>query len=165
MGEGRGKEGLVNADFRATSQVVEGPVWYVHEPRKDCTNCHDKTRQRGMSGQTYLKVPVPELCYQCHSNYTTTYQYVHGPVAVGQCLYCHNPHASKIKSLLIESEPQLCYRCHNQFSIELVPAHFSKRITMCTICHNPHASSIRTLLKADPEKINELYKICYNYKK
>jgi len=157
LGQNNNRDGLPNADFRATSQVPEGPVWYVHEPRKDCTNCHDKNKQRSMPGQTFLKVTIPELCYQCHSNYTKSYRYVHGPVAVGQCLYCHNPHASKIKALLIEPEPQLCYRCHDQFSIELVPAHFSKRMSMCSVCHNPHASSISTLLRVEPERIAELY--------
>ena len=157
LGQKGSKTELVNADFRATSQVPEGPVWYVHEPRKNCTNCHDKSRQRNMSPQTYLKTPVPQLCYNCHSDYRSSAQYVHGPVAVGQCLYCHNPHASQIKHLLIESEPELCYKCHDQYAVELIPGHYSKQMSICTNCHNPHSSSIRSLLRVEPNRINEVY--------
>ena len=155
LGQKALKNELVNADFRTTSQVPEGPVWYVHEPRKDCTNCHDKSRQKNMSPQTYLKAPVPQLCYNCHSDYSSN-QYVHGPVAVGQCLYCHNPHASQIKYLLIKSEPELCYKCHDQYAVELIPGHFSKQMSTCTNCHNPHSSSIGYLLKVNPNRINEI---------
>jgi len=156
LGQKKSESELVNADFRITSQVPEGPVWYVHEPRKDCTNCHDKSRQKNMSPQTYLKAPVPQLCYNCHSDYSSN-QYVHGPVAVGQCLYCHNPHASQIKHLLVESEPELCYKCHDQYAVELIPGHFSKQMSICTNCHNPHSSSIRSLLRVEPNRINEVY--------
>lgn len=152
-----GQEKQVNADFRATAQAPEGPVWYVHEPRKDCTNCHDRNRQRVSYPQTYLNAPIPKLCYNCHTDFTSSGKYVHGPVAVGQCLFCHNPHASKIKYLLLEPEPVLCFKCHDQFSIELIPAHVSKQMTMCTNCHNPHSSSTRALLKAEPNQINEIY--------
>jgi len=39
----------------------------------------------------------PELCYNCNDDYTVSASFIHGPVAVGQCLFCHNPHKSKIE--------------------------------------------------------------------
>jgi len=122
-------------------------IWYIHQPRRDCTFCHDKSRQRVFSSQTYLIKPVPELCYECHADYTTSTSYVHGPVAVGQCLLCHNPHRSRIEHLLKEPTPQLCYVCHNIDTVKLIPAHLIKEQFACTDCHNAHTSSIKYLLK------------------
>ena len=157
LGQENINDNVANSNFRATAQAPEGPLWYVHPPRQDCTNCHDKNKERSKYPQTYLNAPIPKLCYGCHTDFTTSSKYVHGPVAVGQCLFCHNPHASKIKHLLLEPEPVLCYKCHDQFSIELIPAHISKQMTMCTNCHNPHSSSVRALLKAESNQISEMY--------
>jgi predicted CXXCH cytochrome family protein len=87
------------------------------------------------------------LCYNCHDDYTSSASFVHGPVAVGQCVFCHNPHRSKIEHLLVASEPGLCYFCHDKNTIELIAAHSPKQLSPCTNCHNPHASSIKALLK------------------
>lgn len=133
-------------DSRELSQMRPKQLWYVHQPRKDCTLCHDKSRQRVFSSQTYLIKPVPELCYECHADYTTSASYVHGPVAVGRCLFCHNPHKSRIEHLLKEPEPQLCYLCHNIDTVKLIPAHLVKQQFACTDCHNAHTSSVKYLL-------------------
>jgi len=126
------------------------PVWYVHEPRKDCSNCHRKRRTfRGLSAQTYLLAPVPKLCHNCHTDYISTASFVHGPVAVGQCLFCHTPHKSKIEHLLEKPEPELCYLCHEANMIELIPAHLPQQKSACTDCHDPHAGPTKALLK-DP---------------
>ncbi len=133
-------------DSRELSGTGSRQLWYAHPPKKDCTVCHDKSRQRLFSSQTYLIKPVPELCYQCHADYTTSASYVHGPVAVGRCLFCHNPHKSRIEHLLTEPEPQLCYLCHNIETVKLIPAHLVKEQFACTDCHNAHTSSIKYLL-------------------
>lgn len=125
-------------------------VWYVHEPRKDCTNCHHKRRSGGFSAQTYLIALVPKLCHNCHVDYTETASFVHGPVAIGQCLFCHTPHKSRIEHLLKKPEPDLCYLCHDKNMIELIPAHLPGQTSACTDCHNPHAGSTKGLLKSAP---------------
>ncbi len=140
-------EESVGSGSRQPSQSRPKQVWFVHQPRKDCTLCHDKSRQRVFSSQTYLIKPVPELCYECHADYTTSASYVHGPVAVGQCLLCHNPHRSRIEHLLKEPAPQLCYVCHNIDNMKSIPAHLVKEQFACTDCHNAHTSSIKYLLK------------------
>jgi predicted CXXCH cytochrome family protein len=142
-------EELVDSGSGQFLQRRSKQVWYVHQPRKDCTLCHDKSRQSLFSSQTYLIKPIPELCYECHADYTTSASYVHGPVAVGQCLLCHNPHRSRIEHLLKEHEPKLCYICHNADMINSIPAHLTEQKFNCTDCHNSHTSSVKYLLKEE----------------
>ena len=157
-----GQEELQGKTISSTSPEIEqtssGTLWYVHEPMKNCTNCHDFSRRKIVSTDTYLRTPVPQLCYNCHTNYTVSAPYVHGPVAVGQCLQCHEHHKSKIKNLLTEKEPELCYKCHDVYAIELIPGHLSKQMSMCTNCHNPHAGSTKALLKISPDQMSEMFK-------
>ena len=146
LGQDQLKEEFVDSGSLQQSQTRTKEIWFIHQPRKDCTLCHDKSRQRVFSSQTYLKKPVPELCYECHADYTTSASYVHGPVAVGQCLLCHNPHKSQVEHLLKEPPPQLCYICHNIDTVKLIPAHLVKQEFACTDCHNAHTSSVKYLL-------------------
>jgi len=76
-------------------------------------------------------------------------------VAVGQCLFCHNPHKSKIEHLLTAPEPGLCYQCHDVDTIELIAAHLPKQLSACTDCHNAHASSTKGLLKGSSSETND----------
>lgn len=149
-----GGEGFEGEPFDANSaeleQTGQKPAWYVHEPQKDCTNCHRKQSTGGFSSQTRLIVPAPQLCYKCHDDPTVSASFVHGPVAVGQCLFCHNPHRSKVEHLLREAEPKLCYLCHDASMIELIPAHLTQQTSACTDCHYPHSGPTKALLKGAP---------------
>lgn len=147
IGQDPFEAGLLDPNTQQLDQMGQTPAWYVHEPRKDCTNCHRKRRGGGFSAQTYLIAPVPELCNNCHKNYAATASIVHGPVAVGQCLFCHNPHKSKVEHLLKKPEPELCYLCHDESMVELIPAHLPQQTSACTDCHDPHAGSTKALLK------------------
>jgi predicted CXXCH cytochrome family protein len=155
LGQDPFEAGPLDPNTQQFDQMGQVSAWHVHEPRKDCTNCHRKRRGGGFSAQTYLTAPVPMLCYGCHPNYTTTGPIVHGPVAVGQCLFCHNPHKSKIEHLLKKPEPDLCYLCHDQSMIELIPAHLPQQTSACTDCHEPHAGSTKALLKGPPDEIQD----------
>ena len=154
-----GQEGLqiesLDPNSPELAQTAQAPTWYVHEPRKDCSICHGKRKQRGFSSQIYLNSPVPKLCYNCHADYTASAPFVHGPVAVGQCLFCHNPHKSKIEHLLIAPEPGLCYQCHDIDTIELIAAHLPKQLSSCTDCHDAHTSSTKALLKGISSETND----------
>ncbi len=149
-----GSEGFEGEPFDANSAGLEQPgqkpAWYVHEPQKDCTNCHRRQSMGGFSSQTRLIAPAPQLCYKCHDDPTVLASFVHGPVAVGQCLFCHNPHRSKVEHLLREAEPKLCYLCHDASMIELIPAHLTQQTSACTDCHYPHSGPTKSLLKGAP---------------
>lgn len=151
-------ENLRGVSFDPNSQELpqtgQSPAWYVHEPRKDCRNCHSKRRRRSFSPETILIAPIPKLCYGCHADFTESASYVHGPVALGQCLLCHNPHKSKIEHLLIAPEPGLCYQCHDINTIELIAAHLPGQLSACTNCHNPHASFAKGLLRDSASQVN-----------
>ena len=150
------QEELINSYFQESTQTRPKQLWYVHEPQKDCTLCHGRRKQlRGFSLQVRLTAPVPKLCYGCHADYTVSAPFVHGPVAVGQCLFCHNQHKSKIEHLLKEPEPKLCYLCHDINTVELMPAHFTNQQFACTGCHNAHASPVKALLKVASSKTND----------
>lgn len=157
LGQERLQKKPIDSALLQIEQVPPEPLWYVHEPRKDCTNCHDFSRQRIISVETYLHTPVPKLCYNCHTDYTVSAPYVHGPVAVGQCLQCHAHHKSKIRHLLNEPEPELCYKCHDLYAVELIPGHLTKQMSMCTNCHNPHSGSTKALLKVTPDRMDEIF--------
>ena len=145
----------LDSNLLEPDQTGQIPAWYVHEPRKDCTTCHGKRKQRGFSSETYLIAQEPELCYNCHDDYTVSAPFVHGPVAVGQCLFCHNPHKSKIEHLLKEPEPGLCYQCHDVNTIELIAAHLPNQLSSCTNCHNPHSSSLKALMKETSSRMKD----------
>lgn len=154
--QGELTEELIDYDSQKLSHTCPQQAWFIHQPRKDCTLCHDKSRQRVFSSQTYLIKPVPELCYQCHADYTTSASYVHGPVAVGECLLCHNPHKSRIEHLLKEPLPKLCYRCHDVNRNELIPAHLNKQEFACTYCHNAHKGQVRFFLNETSSRMDDV---------
>ncbi len=148
-------EGFVDSNSAAPAQEFQGPIWYVHEPRKDCTNCHNTARQSRSSALAYLVTPVPNLCYNCHDDRTVSARFVHGPVAVGQCLQCHHHHKSSVEHLLKGPLPELCYGCHDAGAIESIPAHFVRELSACTDCHDPHTSGERSLLKQSALQLGE----------
>jgi len=157
MGLERPIDGVVDADSQQTAQTSQTPTWYVHEPRKDCTLCHGKRERTWWPvPQAHLIEQPPKLCYGCHDNFAALAPFVHGPVAVGQCLLCHEHHKSRIEHLLKEPLPKLCYQCHDAATIQSIPEHLTKLQYACTDCHYAHASSTRPLLKPSYQKFVEL---------
>ena len=54
---------------------------------------------------------APTLCYGCHDRIDEK-RYVHGPLAVGDCLVCHDPHRGYGAAHLREEQAPLCGKCH-----------------------------------------------------
>ncbi len=153
-GEKAGETGTTTIDESLQPAVEKKPVGtklkqrrsVTHAPVGDCESnrCHIG----GMnSGQRELVEPMPDLCYSCHTNYHTCGDSLHGPVAVGECVFCHDPHRSKYVHLQKAPQPELCYQCHVPEEIKLVADHQEMRDTICTNCHDPHVSSMENLLK------------------
>jgi predicted CXXCH cytochrome family protein len=155
-GEDTADVNLPEQDKRQLSGVTL-PVWIVHEPIKECTNCHDMTKKPRWATPVFTKEPL-QLCYECHpgSDYSGSVDYVHGPVAIGDCMRCHNPHRSKQKHLLKLPVPDVCYQCHEKADIVSIPDHSTELLSECLECHVGHASPARGLLKkglsADPNE-------------
>jgi predicted CXXCH cytochrome family protein len=102
-------------------------------------------------GTSTLRQPLPELCWTCHGNVAPEMglAFQHNPFFKGQCLTCHDPHASDFKRLMVVSERDLCMTCHP------IAAEIAKRQKhppfadrSCTVCHRPHASEWKRLLVA-----------------
>ncbi|NIP32728.1 cytochrome C, partial [candidate division KSB1 bacterium] len=56
-----------------------------------------------------------KVCNECHLDKVKEFKrnkYVHGPVAVGMCSVCHNPHASDYKAQLHDKTNAVCLSCH-----------------------------------------------------
>jgi predicted CXXCH cytochrome family protein len=131
-------------------------VWYEHEARRNCENCHGKRDRKGFSRAVKLVAQVPDLCYQCHPDYQDLRGWVHGPVVVGECLFCHEPHSSRNPSLLKQPVPDLCYRCHEAEVIAFFDSkHADPSYANCTQCHEGHSSENPSLLKKDRQKNSE----------
>lgn len=137
------------ADPATAAESSRAGGWYVHEAVKDCTQCHGARRQRILSRQVQLVADVPQLCYNCHEEYAALEGWVHGPVATGECLICHEPHKTKNESLLLKPAPELCYQCHDVQTIRSIENHAEDSYARCTDCHAGHAAATKNLLKPE----------------
>lgn len=108
---------------------------------KKCDRCHD-TRSAN-----YLTAEKREICFSCHKKEKFEGGFVHGPVAVGDCLVCHHPHESKNGKLLQLVGSDLCFKCHKPEAVRLIRNHDREDFEDCLKCHLPHVSDNQFFLK------------------
>jgi len=122
--------------------AVRRPV-IPHPPYRDnrCGSCHDQD-----SGQLF-STPQEGLCRSCHTGVPGSLRYLHGPVAVSDCLICHHPHGSPHAHLLLDEPTALCYRCHDHESVAAGAHHAAMGNLPCTECHQAHGGDDRFFLK------------------
>ena len=124
----------------------------MHFPAEDdCTNCHEATGASHPSSDSVgfrLMDQLPALCYYCHEE-TQMKAHAHQPVTEGNCLGCHDAHASSGVSLLRLPEPDLCLSCHKNIK-RLVQGKMKTHSAIdgggCMSCHQSHGSENRALL-------------------
>jgi predicted CXXCH cytochrome family protein len=90
---------------------------------------------------------------------------MHGPVELGACLICHDPHASDTLAQVRGAVNVSCLRCHEEirFGNHVVrgvsgrehpleglrnPADGTKPFN-CASCHNPHAGNTKAYLRGE----------------
>lgn len=115
----------------------------VHAPyrEKKCDDCHDKSKEDG------FKQPLKDLCLMCHVNFIKS-TFIHGPVAVGDCLFCHLPHNASQPALLKKPKETICSICHREKRAATgLHASVSSRKIACAECHNPHQGDAPFFLK------------------
>jgi predicted CXXCH cytochrome family protein len=106
---------------------------------KLCSACHN-------TGATNaLVAPGEELCFKCH-DLRLDKKYIHGPLASGGCLQCHDPHGSRYRYLLVSDSESFCLRCHDREALEGTGTHAGSQ-EPCTACHDAHMSDNEYLLK------------------
>lgn len=114
-----------------------------HPPYKEkrCNDCHDKTQDSG------LIKPKDQVCFVCHPGIMDKF-YVHGPVAVGACLDCHDPHSSTEPALLKVEKKKLCVTCHKEKRVaDAMHTKVTDSGMACTDCHNPHDGDAKYFLR------------------
>ena len=134
------EERAAEAKIRARDQrkKVAKVARFTHGPfaAEECIRCHDLRGASGFRGSGggstsasagtdlaeagRLQMPVTELCLRCHSDYSVDAPanadfWIHGPVAAGWCVLCHQPHSSEYPNLLVYEPPaRLCTQCHDR---------------------------------------------------
>lgn len=136
--------GATEAKQTAASPNAPRPrlaVYREHGPyaAKLCNACH----QAGATNA--LIEPGERLCYRCHA-LRLDKRYIHGPIASGGCLVCHDPHSSRFRYLLVSESDAFCLRCHDPTTVARISAHDGRQEN-CTACHDAHMSDRRFLLK------------------
>ena len=138
-------------------RVVHSAVSQYARMEQGCEACHTAPHAK-KKGELSLAAKVPELCYMCHDQGTFTKKNIHPPVAGGDCLTCHNPHASDSPRLLNQAVPALCQNCHpdkingkhilagygfgdNHPILGRIDPIRKGRELGCASCHDPHSSA------------------------
>ena len=116
--------------------------------RAQCLDCH-VSKDEVRSGVER----APTLCYGCHDRIDEK-RYVHGPLAVGDCLACHDPHGGYGAAHLRREQALLCGNCHAARDTSATIA-CNARGKGCVDCHDPHQSDTRYLLKGPQYTMRE----------
>ena len=83
----------------------------------------------------------------CHTPFVEKHEFVHGPVALGDCTTCHVPHSSDQSHLLAMAEARLCGGCHT--ALLTCPSTSAAEGRSCATCHNAHGGESHYLLRSD----------------
>lgn len=106
-----------------------------------------ETQVKGQDSE--LVLPGDELCWMCHGNMgpQRNAEYTHAPFTNGNCIDCHDPHASDVGGMLMVEVEDLCIRCHPiGREINRAQAHAPVAGLHCTDCHDPHGSAYKGIL-------------------
>lgn len=106
---------------------------------KLCDSCHDSKATNA------LVAPAEQLCVRCHE-LGAAKAYVHGPLASGGCLVCHDPHRSANRYLLVSASDGFCLHCHDRSALSAVAGHAGETAD-CTDCHEAHMADRKFLLR------------------
>jgi predicted CXXCH cytochrome family protein len=113
--------------------------FFLHDPfaTDECFHCHSEPvgasslaskqasrapsrRGKVATGEGFLRTEITALCFECHDEFSPDRTprdglLLHGPVASGWCVACHDPHKSPNPSLLrYAPAARLCLQCHER---------------------------------------------------
>jgi predicted CXXCH cytochrome family protein len=119
----------------------------VHNPisAESCDECHEPAP--GAKPHAFkLKAAGADLCTECHDAFEGKHK--HAPAADGDCMLCHDPHASAHAGLLRNTQQAVCGDCHDDVAAGRKYLHGPFAAGACTGCHDAHASDRKALLSA-----------------
>ncbi len=118
----------------------------IHAPFiDDCETCHE-----GSAG-AIMEDGGKGLCFACHSDIEEEIAAAavpHDAIEMGECVDCHNPHASSQPTLLRSPGGTVCTTCHEDQAPG--PEEISHGVIDwfgCQSCHAPHGGKNDHLLK------------------
>ncbi|HUU83474.1 MAG TPA: cytochrome c3 family protein, partial [Phycisphaerae bacterium] len=125
-------------------RVAPRPI-FAHAPYREnkCGACHNPE-----TGQLFQS-PQEGLCRGCHPEVPGAVRFVHGPVAVQDCFFCHHYHGSPLPHLLLVEAEETCYRCHDRARVTAGAHHAAVEGRTCLECHHAHGGENRFFLKRD----------------
>ncbi len=131
--------------------------WLVHEYQDNfsqCTDCHRVNEKR----HNYKRMAMGTTSCstdQCHTDVGKNAAFVHGPVAGGVCISCHNPHGAQQKDYITRVGADQCLVCHETKREEFEKAHQHTPVKNgdCTGCHDPHQSDYKYQLRGEGEDL------------
>ncbi|MCP4251150.1 MAG: hypothetical protein GY778_29280 [bacterium] len=150
---GSDRSAVPGADATATDPAARAPRRPIiaHPPYREnkCGSCHN-----AQTGQLF-RSPADGLCRTCHSDVPGSVRYVHGPVAVSDCLFCHHYHGSPHPALLLEEPTSLCTQCHDRDRLAEGSYHATIESESCSDCHYGHGGDDPFFLKRGEYGIGE----------
>jgi predicted CXXCH cytochrome family protein len=148
-----------------------GKAKYVHGPigAGVCTACHrtrtSYTPEKHNAASFTIAAKGKDLCFICHESLQKKLQgkFIHGPVAMGDCIACHDPHQSDAKFQMRKpTTSALCFSCHENNKTNKEFLHGPVAAGDCNVCHNPHASDYKYQLEGEG---NALCFLCHEDRK
>jgi len=126
-------------------------VFYFHEAFVDgaCGDCHEMDVEPFDINNLIISEEAISLCLECHDDRIQA-KYIHGPVGMGVCTPCHDPHGTTEESLLKATGNSLCFSCHE---LERIQPHLDKlrgegtTSDLCLSCHDSHGTDKKYHLK------------------
>lgn len=155
---GQGAASTLNLFYGKRGAKVPKPYvsYRLHDGSDDlaanCEDCHMLSR-RGAPSYSRMKPEASCSTQKCHSGFAQK-KYLHGPIGVGSCTGCHNPHGSQQNNFLSRPGKALCLSCHSDdgemFSGETV--HQPIEDDDCLSCHDPHQSDVKFQLRSSSQE-------------
>ncbi|MCP3902443.1 MAG: hypothetical protein GY715_02310 [Planctomycetes bacterium] len=120
----------------------------THPPFKEgaCTTCHVGAGTFGLTFSGYSSVDA-DVCFECHEGVLDEHPLLHGPVAIGGCILCHEPHVSRYEHLLTAPTPRLCIDCHGTSMRSEAGGPHEDLERDCLDCHDAHGGRTRYFLR------------------
>ena len=102
-----------------------------------CSECHGDRARFGFRTEGFAETTA-SVCADCHASALEAPR-LHGPVALGACLLCHEPHVSSHPLLLVDASPALCLACHEDEMRVAAPSPGHEDLARdCLECHDGH---------------------------
>ncbi|MGA1824745.1 MAG: cytochrome c3 family protein [bacterium] len=156
---------------------------------KHCYSCHDsvgkgknvhtgiRTSRACLACHEKDKTITKKVCISCHQQRNGAFlsrQFMHAPLASGECWTCHNPHGGETQYRTHKEVNKLCTSCHtgaHYGGVEVMnhpilddmnQPTFAGRKYSCTNCHDPHGSDVnKYMLITDTKGPNENCRNCH----